>query len=94
MRGHTDAIHHLGWDSTSDYRLATTAGDKTVRIWDCKVGHAVHTITLNDEYHNIHYSMDGVYIAVSNKSYISIIDTRKNTIVSQETSPNEVCVLF
>lgn len=72
------------------HRLASTASDKTVRIWDAKTGKIAHSISLQNEMLNIVYSHDAKYIVVSNLDCVTLIDTRKNRVVRRVVNPYEV----
>ncbi|OQR86314.1 hypothetical protein ACHHYP_10676 [Achlya hypogyna] len=80
--GHGDSVNQLTWDPTSATRVASTSGDKSVRIWDVKSAKATANLPFSSEIMNLAYSADGKYIAAGhNDTTIYLIDTRKNKMV-------------
>lgn len=90
LKGHTSAIHQLDWSPLSPFSLATTAADKTIRLWDAKSATLTQTIPLNDEHFNLTHSPDGHYIVASNKQCVSLIDIRTGKLLDQTVLPVEV----
>lgn len=103
MKGHTESVDQVCWDSVGDWRLATASSDRTVRIWDTRSspstvflliegGKNEQLIETLGENINICWSPDGNAIAVGNKEdVVCIIDTRNWMIASQRKYDTEVC---
>jgi THO complex subunit 3 len=76
-KDHKDLVDQLSWHSTHPDLLATASGDKTVRLYDCRVSKSIKTIETPGENINICWSPNGKCIAVGNKEdLIAFIDTR------------------
>eukprot|EP00899_Mesostigma_viride_P006615 jgi/Mesvir1/15955/Mv08270-RA.1 len=78
LRGHTDTVDQLCWHPSNPDVLATISADKTVRLWDTRVGgQSTATVQMPGENINISWSPNGRDIAVGDKDdLISIIDCR------------------
>lgn len=91
FRGHTASVDQLCWHKTNPDQFSTASGDKTVRIWDIRVGKCVSVTNTKGENINIAWSPDGKTIAVGNKEdLITFIDTRTNKIRVEEPFSFEV----
>lgn len=95
LRGHTQGVDQLCWDSTHPDHLATASTDKTVRFWDTRAAKpCVHVVNTVGENINICWSPDGSTVAVGNKEDgISFIDARTFKIertLKQDVEINEI----
>ncbi|XP_030376190.1 THO complex subunit 3 [Scaptodrosophila lebanonensis] len=89
-RGHTASVDQLCWHKSNPDLFSTASGDKTVRMWDIRVG-CVSVTNTKGENINIAWSPDGKTIAVGNKEdLITFIDTRTNKIRVEEPFSFEV----
>ncbi|XP_058057173.1 THO complex subunit 3 [Anopheles bellator] len=90
-RGHTGSVDQLCWHASMPDLLSTASGDKTVRIWDVRVGKCATFINTKGENINITWSPDGNTIAVGNKEdLVTFIDTRTHKIRAEEQFSFEV----
>jgi len=78
LKGHQDSVAQLRWDPCQQDVLGTASCDKTVRIWDARLGKCANAIETRGENINIRWSPDGQHIAVGDKEdNISLIEMRK-----------------
>eukprot|EP01026_Neomeris_dumetosa_P039075 TRINITY_DN32002_c0_g1_i2.p1 TRINITY_DN32002_c0_g1~~TRINITY_DN32002_c0_g1_i2.p1 ORF type:complete len:343 (-),score=21.58 TRINITY_DN32002_c0_g1_i2:243-1202(-) len=92
LSGHSEGIDHLMWDPSHDKILATTALDKTVRIWDLREA-KVNCNTIHTPGSNMYVAWhpNGWQLAVGNKqNSICFLDTRKNKIFKKHQFDFEV----
>eukprot|EP00118_Oscarella_pearsei_P000329 m.4713 g.4713 ORF g.4713 m.4713 type:complete len:333 (+) comp11150_c0_seq1:12-1010(+) len=77
-KGHSDHVDQLCWHPSHPEYLVSASEDKTIRIWDARVGHkCAQCISTKGDNINICWSPDGNTIAVGNKDdLITWIDTR------------------
>ena len=80
----------MSWDPSDKNRMASTAGDKNVRVWDVRDHKAKSSVPLSEECFDVAYSSDGNFVSVSNKQRINLIDCRKWRVVSQSVLPVEI----
>lgn len=91
FKGHTDLVDQLCWHSNHPDLLVTASGDKTVRLYDCRMAKSIKTIETPGENINICWSPDGKCISVGNKEdLIAFIDTRTYRFTSERQFKFEV----
>eukprot|EP01025_Chloroclados_australasicus_P010729 TRINITY_DN14483_c0_g1_i3.p2 TRINITY_DN14483_c0_g1~~TRINITY_DN14483_c0_g1_i3.p2 ORF type:complete len:320 (+),score=35.64 TRINITY_DN14483_c0_g1_i3:144-1103(+) len=92
LSGHTESVDHLMWDPSHDKILATTASDKTVRIWDLRET-KINCNTISTQANNLYLAWhpSGQQVAVSNKqNVVCFLDTRKNKVFKKQQFDFEV----
>lgn len=85
----------LTWDPSNPDQLASASSDKSVRIWDGRMGKCAAMIPTKGENINIAWSPDGTTIAVGDKAdQVSFIDKRTHAIIGKpwafKTEMNEL----
>lgn len=84
-------MDQLCWHASLPDLLSTASGDKTVRIWDARIGKCATIINTKGENINITWSPDGNTIAVGNKEdLVTFIDARMYKILAEEQFSFEV----
>jgi THO complex subunit 3 len=94
LRGHTDAVEQLAWDSLHPELLATAGADRTVKFWDIRTASATSTIATSGININVAYHPAGNLVAVGDKlDNVSLIDVRASKVlglIRSQGSPPDV----
>lgn len=73
LTGHTSPVQVLCWSPVEADLLASTAEDKTARIWDARAGKQSAQFSLRGEGLNLAWSNDGANLVVGCKARCSYL---------------------
>ena len=91
FKDHKGQIEALSWNPEAENQFASTATDKTIKIWDAKSGKLVRTEKTKEENLNLQYNPTGTLLALSNlNDELCFYDVRMFKLVKQIKFKSEV----
>jgi THO complex subunit 3 len=95
LSDHTGSIDKLVWDPQHVDVVATASADKTVKLWDIRMGKSVHNINTSEENINLSWHPNGSTLAVGTKQdvvgFIDIKEVKLEKKIQYSYEVNEIC---